>query len=67
MKARAEQSFVPGSAYTPSTSAPQDGCWEIFLVDYELPVVLPLTVPEARVRHLCEALGVPYRHRPRVD
>jgi hypothetical protein len=48
---------------TPPEAGP-GGYWEIFFAEYALPITMPATVPEPRVRALCEALGVPYRLRP---
>ncbi|HKG94613.1 MAG TPA: hypothetical protein VKA84_22050 [Gemmatimonadaceae bacterium] len=63
MRAAAAKGAGGSTALTPGASAPQ-GCWEIFLAEHELPVVIPDTVPEARIQLLCEALGVAYRFRP---
>ena len=64
MKAPAAPGVSLGSAFTSPAALSAQGCWEVFYADHELPIELPATVPEARVRQLCEALGVHYRLRP---
>lgn len=64
MKAAAAKGGGNGKALTPGVTVAAHGCWEIFLADHELPVVVSDAVPEARIQSLCEALGVAYRFRP---
>ena len=57
---------TPLSPLTPPGGQEKGGAghWEIFLSEQRLPITVPSDVPEARIRELCEALGIPYRYRP---